>query len=283
MKVDHDTPRATSFWARHRTWMLVGGIVLFLPPLAVLVQLTADVNLCGRWCPRMFFVWREGTSAAAFLAGFVRSYMGVTLVVAILATTFALGRYWCSHLCPVAGPLELGSNLVPSSLKLDFSKTPAPSFRYAYLSVFMIAPAVGIGSLCCSYCNFAAVPRLFGTLFSQGDLMYFLRFQGVVNLGLLLVLGVFARGGRAYCNLLCPIGALDALSNRIGARFGRRMHIDQSRCTNCGDCARVCPTWAIETEGRTTIDQLSCMPCRLCQDRCPTQAIFYGKQVKHAG
>ncbi len=279
MKAENGSPRATSFWTRYRNLILVVGIILFLPPLAAIVQLTGDVNFCGRWCPRMFFVWREGTTMAAFLMGFVRSYMGVALVVAILATTLAFGRYWCSHLCPVASPLELASRLVPSSLKLDFSKTPAPSFRYAYLSVYLIAPTIGIGSLCCSYCNFAAVPRLFAAPFSAGDLTYFLRFQGVVNLGLLLFLGVFAKGGRAYCNFLCPIGALDALSNRIGLKFGRRIRIDQTKCTNCGECSKVCPTWAIDTEGKTTINQLSCMPCRLCQGVCQTEAIYYGKQA----
>ena len=279
MKADNPSPWATSFWARRRNLILVVGTVLFLPPLAAIVQLTGDVNFCGRWCPRMFFVWREGTTMAAFLMGFVRSYMGVALVVAILATTLAFGRYWCSHLCPVASPLELASSVVPSSFKLDFSKTPAPSFRYAYLSVYLIAPAIGIGSLCCNYCNFAAVPRLFAAPFSAGDLTYFLRFQGVVNLGLLLFLGVFAKGGRAYCNLLCPIGALDALSNRIGVKFGRRIRIDQTKCTNCGECSRVCPTWAIDTQGETTINQLSCMPCRLCQGVCQTEAIYYGKQA----
>ena len=277
MEADNGTPRATSFWARHRNLILVAGIIFFLPPLAAIVQLTGDVNFCGRWCPRMFFVWREGTTMAAFLMGFVRSYVGVALVVTILATTLAFGRYWCSHLCPVASPLELGSRLVPSPLKLDFSKTPAPSFRYAYLSVYLIVPAIGIGSLCCSYCNFAAIPRLFAAPFSEGDLAYFLRFQGVVNFGLLLFLGVFAKGGRAYCNLLCPIGALDALSNRIGAKFGRRVRIDLDNCTNCGECSKVCPTWAIDTQGGTTINQLSCMPCRLCQGACPTEAIYYGK------
>ena len=277
MEGDNGKPRATSFWAKYRNMILVVGIVLFLPPLAALVQLTGDANFCGRWCPRMFFVWREGTTMTAFLMGFVRSYVGVALVATILATTLAFGRYWCSHVCPVASPLEFGSRLVPSALKLDFSRTPAPSFRYAYLSVYLIVPAIGIGSLCCSYCNFAAIPRLFAAPFSEGDLAYFLRFQGVVNFGLLLFLGVFAKGGRAYCNLLCPIGALDALSNRIGAKFGRRVRIDLANCTNCGECSKVCPTWAIDTQGGTTINQLSCMPCRLCQGACPTEAIYYGK------
>lgn len=277
MKADNGTTLANSFWAQHRNLILVASMILFLPPLAAIVQLTADVNFCGRWCPRMFFTWRQGMTATTYLMGFVRSYMGVALVISILATTLALGRYWCSHLCPVASPIELGSHLVPSSLKINFSNTPAPSFRYAYLSVYLIAPALGIGSLCCNYCNFAAVPRLIAAPFSEGDLVYLLRFQGVVNLGLLLFLGVFAKGGRAYCNLLCPVGALDALSNRIGARFGRRIRIDHSKCTNCGECSKVCPTWAIETHSDTTINQLSCMPCRLCQGACPTEAIYYGK------
>jgi len=279
LKTDNTGPHATSFWRRRRNVILVVGTILFLPPLAAVVQLTGDSNFCGRWCPRMFFLWREGITMTTFLMGFVRAYMGVVLVAAILATTMAFGRHWCSHLCPVAAPLELCSRLVPSKLRIDFSNTPAPSFRYAYLLVYLIAPAIGIGSLCCSYCNFAAVPRLFAAPFSRGDLMYFLRFQGVVNLGLLLFLGIFAKGGRAYCNLLCPVGALDALSNRIGATFGRRIHIDSSRCTNCGDCSKVCPTWAIDTTKNTTINQLSCMPCRLCQDVCQPGAIYYGKQA----
>jgi ferredoxin-type protein NapH len=268
---------AGSFWSRHRTLILIVGIVLFLPPLAAVFQLTADVNFCGRWCPRMFFAWREGQTLSAFLMGFVRAYMGVALVVAILATTLVFGRYWCSHICPIGSPLELGSRLVPSRFKLDFSRTPAPTFRHAYLLVYLIVPAIGLGSLCCNYCNFAAVPRLFAAPFSEGDLVYFLRFQGVVNFGLLLFLGFFAKGGRAYCNLLCPIGALDAISNRIGSKRGRRVRIDPDRCTDCGDCSKVCPTWAIDTTERTTIDQLSCMPCRQCQDVCATEAIYYGK------
>ncbi len=277
MKASRDT---TSFWARRRTLILLAGMILFLPPLAILTQLTADTNFCGSWCPRMFFVWQAGTTPAAFLIGFLRSYAGVALVAGILGTTLLLGRHWCSHVCPIASPLELGGRLVPSFLKLDFSRTPAHSFRYAYLAVYLVAPVLGIGSLCCSYCNFAAVPRLFAAPFSTGDLAYFLRLQGGVNLGLLLLLGVFARGGRAYCNLLCPIGALDGLVNRVGARFGRRVRIDPGTCINCGECSKVCPTWAIDVKDDTTINQLSCLPCRQCQGVCPTGAIAYAKEAR---
>lgn len=277
MSIEHSQP---SLLTRHRTLILVLAAVLFLPPLAAVFQLTGDHNFCGSWCPRMFFVWREGTTLSAYFAGWARAFAGVALVGGVLLTTLFIGRYWCSHLCPVGGGLELGSRLIPERLKIDLSRIPAAPFRYGFLAVFMVVPALGLGSLCCNYCNFAALPRLAGAPFSQADLSYFLRAQGLVNLGLLLGLGLLARGGRAYCNLLCPIGALDALANRIGLRSARRMRIDPDRCVDCGDCIGACPTWAIEAHSKPAIDQLSCMPCGLCERACEVGAISYGKASK---
>ncbi len=269
--------KRTAFLIKYRFWFLLAGIFLFLPPLSFLFQFTADHNFCGTWCPRMFFVWRAGTDLNHYLAGFARSYMGVILVLSILLITVFFGRLWCSHLCPIGGAMELGSRLVPSKFKINYSKVPAPSFRYGYFLVYMLAPALGIGSLCCRYCNFAAIPRLFGAPFSSADLSYFLRTAGLINLGLVLVFGFFAAGGRAYCNLLCPIGAIDAFVNKISSSFGKRVRIDNEKCTKCGLCVDVCPTWAIKINERAEIDQLSCIPCRKCEKICPVGAIYYGK------
>lgn len=263
---------------RYRTWFIIGGIVLFLPPLSFLFQFTQDANFCGSWCPRMFFAWRKGMEASQFFLGFLRSYMGVILVAGVLLSTLFFGRYWCSHLCPVGGTMEAGSRFFPKFMKINFTKIPAPSFRYGYLFVYLAAPAIGLGSLCCNYCNFAAIPRMYGAAVGGADLAYFLRTAGLINLGLIVVLGFFARGGRAYCNLLCPIGALDSLTNRFGARWGRRVLVAADKCNGCGACKKVCPTWAIEMKDKTAvIDQLSCMPCRLCEQSCKTEAIVYGK------
>lgn len=272
------TTEHRSFWVRHRLAILVASAVLFLPPLSAVFQPSGDVGFCGTWCPRMFFAWRKGQSAADFLHGFARSWLGVALLVGMLAVTFLASRAWCSHVCPVGGAMELGSRLVPRRFTLDFSRIPAAPVRYGYLAVYLAAPALGIGSLCCNYCNFAAVPRLFGAAFSSADLAYFLRSAGLVNLGMVVVLGFLARGGRAYCNLLCPVGALDALANRLGMRFGRRVRIEPARCDACGACAGVCPTWAIEEEkGTMRIDPLACLPCRACESVCPTEAIDYAR------
>lgn len=268
----------SGIFTRHRTLIIVLGLILFLPPLAFIFQVTTgDSSFCGRWCPRMFLIWREGMTGGQFVAGIVRSIMGAALVVGVLVSTVFLGRYWCSHLCPIGGTTELGSRLIPKFLKIDFSSVPAASVRYGYLSVYFIAPLVGLGSLCCNYCNFAIIPRIFGAAFSQADLLYFFRAYGLINLGMIVVLGFLSKGGRGYCNMFCPIGALDAIASRLGARFGKRMRVIEGRCNNCGLCKDVCPTWAINVKDVAHIDQLSCFPCRLCEGACPKSAIAYGK------
>lgn len=267
-------------FTRRRIWILIISIVLFMPPLSFIFQFTQDSSFCGSWCPRMFYTWRLGETSGEFLSGMLRSYMGVALVLGAVVSTFFLGRFWCSHICPIGGISELGSRLIPNGLKIRFSNVPASPVRYGYLAAFFLLPALGVGSLCCSYCNFATVPRFLGASFSQADMAFFLRNAGLVNLGLLIGLGFLTNGGRGYCNLLCPVGALDALSNWLGGKFGRRIRVVGKNCDGCGLCRDVCPVWAIDVDGKARIDQLSCFPCGLCMKACPRNAIAYGLQGK---
>ncbi len=272
------------FLLRRRWLFLLLGVLIFLPPLALVFQAgTGDTGFCGRWCPRMFFVWREGMDFGAYLFGWLRSLAGVLLLFGILLVTLFSGRLWCSHLCPIGGSMELGSRLLPDALKIPYRGIPAAPVRYGYMAAYLLVPLIGLGSLCCSYCHFAAVPRMFGAGFgSAADLAYFLRTAGLINLGLILALGLFARGGRAYCNFLCPVGAFDALVNRFtGRRFGRRFRLDSQRCNGCGECIEVCPTSALRIDGEHKhIDQLSCLPCGECQKVCPEQALRYGRHAQ---
>jgi len=270
-----------SLLSKYRTWILIFALILFLPPLAVIFQVsTGDNSFCGKWCLRMFFVWREGITVQQYFTGWLRSFMGAGLVLGVLGATLFFGRHWCSHICPIGGAMELGSRITPKFLKMDFKTIPAAPVRYGYLAVFILAPIVGAGSLCCNYCNFATIPRIAGAPFSQADLAYFFRTYGIINLAMVGILGFFAKGGRAYCNFFCPIGALDAAVNRIGAKLGSRMRVIEDRCSNCGLCQDSCPTGAINKDNKdhiTQIDQLSCFPCRQCQKVCPRSAIAYGR------
>jgi len=259
--------------ARKRTLFLILGILLFLPPLSLVPQFFGAVGFCGTWCPRMFLKLSPPGRI------FASTYMGVALVTALLAVTAWRGRYWCSHVCPIGGVTELGSRAVPKRGKLDFSWIHAPSLRYGYLAVFLLAPVLGLGSICCNLCNFSVVPKLFAAPFEPASRAYFLTTMGGINLASIGVLGFMARGGRAYCNLMCPVGAIDSVVNVAAARLGRpRVRVDADKCNGCGDCVVPCPVWAIEmTDDKARISQASCLPCGLCAEACPEEAIVHGR------
>jgi Fe-S-cluster-containing hydrogenase component 2 len=75
---------------------------------------------------------------------------------------------------------------------------------------------------------------------------------------------------------MCPIGAIDGLVNKLGAKFGSTHHIrvDKQRCTGCNVCARNCMCGAIKMVDKIAIvDQVSCMSCHECVDVCDWNAI----------
>lgn len=250
---------------RPRTLWLILGLLLFLPPLSLVPQFFGAVGFCGTWCPRMFL---KLTPPGRIFAS---TYMGVALVAAVLAVTAWKGRYWCSHLCPIGGATELANRAVPRRVRLDFGWIHAPSLRYGYLAVFLLAPVLGLGSICCNLCNFSVVPKLFAAPFEPASRAYFLTTMGGINLASIVVLGVLARGGRAYCNLMCPVGAIDSLANAGAARLGRsRVTVDAAKCTGCGDCVTPCPVWAIDmADDKAHISPFSCLPCDKCLEACP--------------
>jgi Ni,Fe-hydrogenase III small subunit/Pyruvate/2-oxoacid:ferredoxin oxidoreductase delta subunit len=64
--------------------------------------------------------------------------------------------------------------------------------------------------------------------------------------------------------------------------------IDFSRCTACDDCARSCPTGAIQSAtpaaGRKTLSlsYAACIQCRACVTECPEQAVSISHDVEVA-
>lgn len=274
----------TEFMGRHRRTLFIAlGLLLFLPPLSLLPQLAGEVNMCGAVCPRMFFILSPKGIWAGLIKGVQNAWFGVALVGLILSATFFFGRLWCSHLCPIGGATELVSRATPSRLKLDYSFLPAPAFRYGYFAIYAVGGLLGIGSIACKFCNFRIIPFLAGAPFVPAFRTYLFTGMGMAGVAVILLTGFLARGGRGYCNLLCPVGALDGLSNWLGGkfRFNRRMRTDETRCHGCGQCVSVCPVWALRDEGKgrpPVRDQLACLSCRECTQACPQGAISYGRR-----
>jgi NAD-dependent dihydropyrimidine dehydrogenase PreA subunit len=51
--------------------------------------------------------------------------------------------------------------------------------------------------------------------------------------------------------------------------------LDETRCTGCGDCVRVCPTDCLAMAGSFPWlpRPLDCVSCALCEIVCPTDAL----------
>jgi Ni,Fe-hydrogenase III small subunit/formate hydrogenlyase subunit 6/NADH:ubiquinone oxidoreductase subunit I len=64
--------------------------------------------------------------------------------------------------------------------------------------------------------------------------------------------------------------------------------IDFARCTACEECARACPTGAIQTAAPTSghrtlsLSYAACIQCRECVTQCPEQAVTSGNAVEVA-
>ena len=64
--------------------------------------------------------------------------------------------------------------------------------------------------------------------------------------------------------------------------------IDFSRCTACDECARSCPTGAIQTAGPApgrktlSLSYAACIQCRQCVTGCPEQAVSVSSEVEVA-
>lgn len=261
---------------KRRYLIIILAIIVFLPPVAVIPRFFGSMSLCGSpFCMRMLLRLDGFTAMSNSL------YMGLILLSVILLVSFFFGRFWCSHICPIGGITEIGSKLMPKKIRINYTWISAPVVRYTYFAAFLILPIIGVGSLCCNYCNFSIVSTLFGSVSNPGYRVFLTTVGGIINLLLLFLLGFMAVGGRAYCNFLCPVGALDALFNWLGSkiRFFKRLRIDRKKCTGCNKCINDCPVWAIEKkkDGAVKINQISCLPCKICIDKCPENAISYQK------
>ncbi|MBN1179292.1 MAG: 4Fe-4S binding protein [Anaerolineae bacterium] len=287
-----------------RHWIALRRVVQAAALLAFVVLFVGSRR--GGW-PAMLVNFPMRLDPLAMLAHALASrtlLVGSALALLTVALTVALGRVWCGWLCP------LGTLLDWMPLRRWRGKRTAPGdgWRGAkYGLLLTIFAAALLGNL--TLMIFDPLTILFRTLSASvwpaldqlitGAEVALYRiaplrsvvstFDGWVRPDVLpltpafyrhtlLYAGVFAAivllnllAERFWCRYLCPLGALLGLLSKVGIV---RRAVNE-RCTECGACARACPTGTVDPAAGYASDPGECTVCLECLKACPYGAIDF--------
>ncbi len=224
--------------------------------------------------------------------------LNVGAIVFILALTLLLGRIYCSIICPLGVMQDAIARLRRKRNKYHYS--PARNtLRLAFLLLAGVVLVANMGWVAGLMMPYSTYGRIVGALVAP---LYKLANNGLAALAehygsyalysvdvwlkslptlliallALLVISVLAwRGGRTWCNTVCPVGTLLGLISR------HSLHgplIDTSRCNGCGLCARNCKSACIDPRSHQ-VDMSRCVMCGDCMDVCRRQAIHLGHRL----
>ena len=227
--------------------------------------------------------------------------LNLVVVTALVLLTLVFGRIYCSVICPLGIFQDLVSSL--NRKKNRFSGSPELRWlRYGVLVLFIAALLAGIGSVVALLAPYSAYGRMVNNLLQP---FYIWANNGlaaiaehydsyafysrevwlkslptfIVAVTTFVVLVVLAwRGGRTYCNTICPVGTVLGFL----ARFSWfKVYIDTEKCRNCSLCSKNCKASCIDFKNHR-VDHSRCVTCGNCLEKCEFGALHYGHPKKQA-
>jgi len=227
--------------------------------------------------------------------------LNVIVVVALVVLTLVFGRIYCSVICPLGILQDLLARLRRKKNKYSYSKE-VRWLRYPVLAVFVLAGVTGIGSLFQLLAPYSAFGRIATMIFQPiwkacnnllamaAERIDSYAFYGVdtwmcslpvlvIAVVTLVVLFILAwRGGRTYCNTICPVGTILSFF----ARFSwLKIRFDVDKCKNCSLCSKNCKAACIDFKTHT-VDYSRCVACGNCIDSCKFGALKYSSRASQS-
>ena len=226
--------------------------------------------------------------------------LNVVVVVALIVLTLIFGRIYCSIICPLGVFQDILARFHRKKNKYSYSKE-VRWLRYPMLVVFVISGVAGIGSLfqlLAPYSSYGRIATMiFQPIWKMGNNLLatvaehyesyafysvdtWMRSLPVFIIAAvtLVVLFVLAwRGGRTYCNTICPVGTILSFF----ARFSwLKIRFDEDKCKNCSLCSKNCKAACIDYKTHS-VDYSRCVVCGNCIDSCKFGALRYDNAKIH--
>ena len=262
----------------------IGLAVIFFASITLLfLDFTGTIHYFLGWMAKIQFL-------PALLA------MNAAIVVSLIIVTLVLGRVYCSIICPLGVMQDIFGYFGRMSRKNRYSYSPAKNIlRYTLLVLFIAAMVAGAGSAVALLAPYSAYGRIAQNLLSplwiggNNLLAYFAEradsyafytapvwIRSISTFAVaavtFVVIGILAwRGGRTYCNTICPVGTILGILSRFSLL---RPTIDIEKCNACGLCSRGCKASCIDSKSHT-IDYSRCVACMDCLENCKKGAIKY--------
>ena len=222
--------------------------------------------------------------------------LNLVAVALLLLLTLLFGRVYCSVICPLGIVQDIVSRMASRRKKNRFSYSKGrTALRTIILVLFIVALVANVAWVAALIEPYSAYGRMVNNMLSplylwgNNLLAYFAEradsyafysvdvwMKSAVTLSVaavtFVVIFVLAwRGGRTWCNTICPVGTVLGAISRFSLF---KPVINTEKCNGCKLCARNCKASCINPEAHE-IDYSRCVACMNCIDNCKKGALTY--------